>query len=65
VEPVRVLPTRSYVLNKYDYPMLVIHYAKRNIYYTALERSQLKKDDEPFVLWFFKRYGKEYENYLT
>ncbi len=54
----------NYVLNKNNYPMLVIDYSKRNSYYTALERSQLSKDDEPFVLWFFKRYAKEYENYL-
>lgn len=54
----------NYELHKKHYPMLIIDYSKRNSYYTALKRSQLNTDDGPFVLWFFKRYVKEYEKYL-
>lgn len=50
----------NYVLNKNNYPMLVIDYSDRNSYYNALERSQIIKDDNIFTLWFFKRYIKEY-----
>ena len=53
----------NYVLNKNGYPMLIIPYSQRKSYYTALERSQLKKDENVFVLWFFKRYLKEYTLY--
>ena len=27
-------------------------------YYTVFERNQLKKDENVFILWFFKRYLK-------
>ena len=54
----------NFVLHKHGYPMLDIPYTKRNSYYTSLERSQVKKDDSPFLNWFFKRYIKEYKNYL-
>jgi len=54
----------NYVLNKNDYPMLIIPYSQRMSYYTALERSQLKKDESVFILWFFKRYLKECKQYL-
>ena len=54
----------NYVLNKNGYPMLIIPYSQRKSYYTALERSQLKKDETIFILWFFKRYLKEYKQYL-
>jgi len=53
----------NYVLNKSGYPMLIIPYSQRMSYYTALERSQLKKDENIFILWFFKRYLKEYKQY--
>src|SRR3989304_4293423 len=33
----------NFVLHKHGYPMLNIDYKNRNSYYTALERSQLKK----------------------
>jgi Fic family protein len=55
----------NYVLNKNGFPMLIIPYSQRKSHYTALERSQLKKDEDIFVLWFFKRYLKEYKRYLT
>ena len=54
----------NYVLNKNGYPMLIIPYSQRKSYYTALERSQLKKDESVFILWFFKRYLKECKQYL-
>ena len=54
----------NYVLNKNGYPMLIIPYSQRMSYYTALERSQLKKDENVFIRWFFKRYLKEYKHYL-
>ncbi len=54
----------NYVLHKNGYPMLIIPYSQRKSYYTALERSQLKKDETIFMLWFFKRYLKEYKQYL-
>jgi len=54
----------NYVLHKNGYPMLIIPYSQRKSYYTALERSQQKKDEAIFILWFFKRYLKEYKQYL-
>jgi Fic family protein len=54
----------NYVLHKNGYPMLIIPYSQRKSYYTALERSQMKKDENVFILWFFKRYLKEYKQYL-
>jgi Fic family protein len=50
----------NFVLNKNGFPMLDIPYDKRNSYYTALERSQVKKNDAIFLQWFFKKYSKEY-----
>ena len=44
--------------------MLDIPYGGRNSYYTALEGSQLKKEDRIFLLWFMRRYIKEYRRYL-
>jgi len=54
----------NYVLKKNGYPMFIIPYSQRMSYYTALERSQLKKDENVFILWFFKRYLKECKQYL-
>ena len=51
----------NFVLHKHGYPMLDIPYTKRNSYYTSLERSQLKRDDSPFLNWFFKRYIQDYK----
>lgn len=55
----------NFVLHKHHYPMLDIPYEKRDSYYTALERSQVKGDDAPFLHWFFKRYLKENGRYLN
>ncbi len=50
----------NFVLNKTGYPMLNISYRNRASYYNSLERAQTKKIDSIFVLWFFRRYVKEY-----
>ncbi len=50
----------NFVLNKHGFPMLNITYEKRGGYYSALERSQTKKDETVFLQWFFKRYLKEH-----
>lgn len=55
----------NFVLHKHGYPMLDISYEKRDSYYNALERSQVKKDDTPFLHWFFRRYFKEHKRYLS
>lgn len=54
----------NFVLHKNGYPMLNIAYKNRNSYYTALERSQLKKSDQIFVMHITKRYIKDYKSYL-
>ena len=54
----------NHVLNKFDYPLLNIDYSDRRSYYNALEKSQTKDDDLPFLQWFMKRYLKTYKNYL-
>ncbi len=53
----------NFVLHKHSFPLLNIPYENRNSYYTALERSQVKKNAAVFVQWFFKRYVKEYKAY--
>jgi len=54
----------NFVLKKNGFPFLDIPYTKRNSYYNALERSQIKKEESIFVQWFFRRYLAEYKNYL-
>ena len=54
----------NHVLNKFDYPLLDIDYGDRRSYYNALEKSQTKYDDLPFLQWFMKRYFKACKNYL-
>ena len=54
----------NFVLHKHGYPMLNISYKNRNSYYTALERSQLKKLDQIFIVHIIKRYIKDYKSYL-
>lgn len=53
----------NFVLHKHGFPLLNIQYENRSSYYTALERSQVKKNDAVFIQWFFKRYVKEYETH--
>ncbi len=56
--------TMNFVLYRHGFPMLNIPYEKRAGYYSALERSQIKKADNIFLQWFFKRYLKENRRYL-
>ncbi|HIJ10717.1 TPA: Fic family protein [Candidatus Woesearchaeota archaeon] len=49
----------NFVLYKHKYPLFSIPYTGRSSYYTALERSQVKKEEYIFVQWFVKRYIKE------
>ena len=55
----------NFILRKHGYPMLNIEYRDRRGYYKALEKSQTKKDEGPFVLWFFKKYVKDNQGYLN
>lgn len=48
----------NFVLNKHGFPMLNIEYKNRSSYYTALERSQTKRNETLFVQWFFRKYLK-------
>ncbi len=54
----------NFVLTKNNFPLLDIPYTKRNSYYNALERSQINKEDNIFIQWFFRRYINEYQRYL-
>lgn len=49
----------NFILKKGNFPFLDIPYHNRSSYYTALERSQIKKEERIFVQWFFRRYKKE------
>ncbi|QEE16798.2 Fic family protein [Promethearchaeum syntrophicum] len=54
----------NYLLYKNGHPMLNIEYIKRKGYYTALERSNLQKNELIFVNWFFKYYmNNDYFSY--
>jgi Fic family protein len=54
----------NFILHKHEFPLLNIHYESRTSYYNALERAQIKKQDNIFVQWFFRRYVKAHERYL-
>ena len=54
----------NFILKDNNFPLLDIQYIKRNSYYNALERSQVNKDDNIFIQWFFRRYLAEYKKYL-
>jgi Fic family protein len=54
----------NFVLHKHGYPMLDILYENRSGYYTALERAQVKQEDNVFLQWLFKKYLKENKRYL-
>lgn len=55
---------QNFVLNRNSYPMLNITYENRTSYYNALERSQVKEDENIFLQWFFRRYKKEHKRFL-
>lgn len=50
----------NYVLHRFGYPMFDIKYDSRIFYYMALEQSQTRNDDFPFLEWFMKRYIEFY-----
>lgn len=54
----------NFVLKRHKFPMMDIPYTKRDGYYNALERSNIKNDDGIFVQWLFRRYLAEYDRYL-
>jgi Fic family protein len=54
----------NFILYKNGYPMLDIKYERRNRYYIALERSQVKKVENTFVQWFMRRYLIEHDQYV-
>lgn len=54
----------NFVLKKNKFPLLDIPYTKRDSYYNALERSQINKEENIFVQWFFRRYLDEHMRYL-
>lgn len=54
----------NFILDRSDYPMVDIAYERRDSYYNALERSQVRKEDRIFLKWFARRYIKEYSRYL-
>ncbi len=54
----------NFVLNMHGYPMLDIPYKRRSSYYNALERAQVKGNENIFVQWLLKRYVKENDRYL-
>ena len=49
----------NFILVKTGYPLFTVPYNNRSSYYTALERSQIKKEDYIFVRWFVKKYVKQ------
>jgi Fic family protein len=53
----------NFVLHRNGWPMLNIPYEQRMGYYSALERSQRKQDEDPFIKWFIRRYLKENDRY--
>ena len=55
----------NFVLHRHGYPMLNIEYRRRIAYYKSLERSQVRKDERPFINWFFRRYKHENLRYLA
>ena len=55
----------NFVLNRHGYLMLDIGYGHRGSYYNALEKSQTRDDDLPFLKWFMKRYTREHRRLAT
>jgi Fic family protein len=55
---------QNFVLNRNGYPMLNIPYENRTSYYNALERSQVKEDENIFLKWFFRGFNKVHKRFL-
>lgn len=54
----------NHALARGRFPLLNIPHQGRVSYYNALERSQLKANDDIFLQWFIRRYLKEQRRYL-
>lgn len=54
----------NFVLSRNGYLMLNIKYSNRDSYYNALEKAQVKKQEKIFVSHIFRRFLKEYKEYL-
>jgi Fic family protein len=54
----------NHVLYRAGYPMMDIEYRDRGSYYGALERSQTRDVDWPFLRWFVGRYLRMHSRYL-
>lgn len=54
----------NFILKKNKFPLLNISYLRRVSYYNALERAQIKKEENIFVQWFFRRYLQEFREYI-
>ena len=48
----------NYILWQKGYPLVIIPYERRDTYYSALERSQINKNEFIFLAWFIKNYKK-------
>jgi hypothetical protein len=49
----------NYILDKYDYPLLLIKNTDRKAYFKALEKSQIEEENIHFKKWFMKYYIKQ------
>ena len=54
----------NYILFKNNHPMVDVDPVVRIQYYNALERTDKKKHELPFIQWFFKYYIKEWKKYV-
>ncbi len=53
----------NWIFNRYNFPMLIIEYKRRASYYSALERSQTKKQPYIFISYIFRNYIKANQKY--
>jgi len=53
----------NFALHRHGYPMVDVEYGRRGAYYSALERSQMRREDRPFLNWFFRNYAREFKGY--
>ncbi len=55
----------NYILHKNNYPMFDVDADIRIQYYKALEKTDNKIHELPFIQWFFKQYIKENKKYFS
>ncbi|KKK73946.1 hypothetical protein LCGC14_2888720 [marine sediment metagenome] len=53
----------NFILNRFNFPMIIIDYKKRSAYYNALKRSQLNDDPYIFVQYIFRVFLKTYNKF--